>query len=87
MMLTVGGQNWMWNLSVSCGDGRLRREITYPNLIRPVRLCHVSDPFYGLVVTLLEHLEEANEQSGRCEHDDWDADVPINTTSLVCCCM
>ncbi len=65
----------MWKLSVSCIVGRLRREITYPDLIGPVRLCHVSDPFYGLVVTLLEHLEEANEQSGRCEHDKGERDL------------
>lgn len=63
-------------VSLLFSRGRSRKEekdrkggATYPNLIAPLCLSEVPDPLDRLVVALLKHLEEPDEQTRGGEHD------------------
>jgi hypothetical protein len=43
---------------------------THPDLIRPVRLCQVSNPFYARVTTLFEDPERTDCQSRCGQHEN-----------------
>ena len=48
---------------------------THPNLICPTRFGEVAYPFNTVIVAPLEHLQKANNQPRRSEHQDLEVDV------------
>lgn len=51
------------------------KQKTHPNLIGSTRLRQVSHPFYTVVVVLLEHLQEPDNQTRSSEHQDLEVDI------------